>query len=283
MRRKFFMLSFAALMLVSMRLSYAAEPSADALRQTIRNYIVGQENRQGAFVIIDERTGDLRQLELVGVHERVGKTGDYYYSCTDMKDVKTGELLDLDFDIEDNAGTLEVADIRIHKDDGIPRYTYGANDQRVPLPVAQLRPTQEGSLLSGKVSFMETDEGLKINAVVENAPPGKHGFHIHENGSCEDGGKAAGGHFNPESVSHGDILKDGFQHAHAGDLGNIEIGPDGKGTLEKVISKLTLDEGEFGVVGRSVILHEKTDDFGQPTGNAGGRIACGVITSIEKE
>ena len=256
-----------------------AEPAPDQLRQIIRDHISNQEKMHGAFVVVDERTGDLRRLELVRVHERVGKTGDYYYSCTDMKDVETDELLDLDFDIEEKAGQLKVADIRIHKDDGIPRYIYGENDQRVSLPVAQLVPTMGGSLITGKVSFMETDEGLKINAVVLNAHPGKHGFHIHEKGDCSDQGNAAGGHFNPDAVPHGDVEKHGFQKAHAGDLGNIEIGSDGKGTLEKVIAGLTLEEGQYGVVGRSVIVHEKADDFGQPTGNAGGRIACGVIPS----
>ena len=277
MRVKYVFLSFVALMLCSMRLSYAAEPSPEQLRDTIRDHIANQEKLQGAFAIVDERTGDLRRLELVGVHERVGKTGDYYYSCTDMKDVKTGELLDLDFDIEDNEGQLQVADIHIHKDDGIPRYTYGEADKKVPLPVAELKPTVEGAPITGKVSFMETDEGLKINAVVENAPPGKHGFHIHEKGDCSDQGNAAGGHFNPDGVPHGDVEKHGFQRAHAGDLGNIEVGSDGKGKLEKIIPGLTLSEGKYGVIGRSVILHEKADDFGQPTGNAGGRIACGII------
>jgi Cu-Zn family superoxide dismutase len=254
-----------------------AEPTPEALRDTIRDYVANEEKSKGAFEIRDERTGDVRQLEFVRVHERVGKTGDYYYSCTDMKDVKTGELLDLDFDIEDQAGQLKVADVRIHKDDGIPRYTYGGNDQRVPLPVAELKSTVEGSLITGKVSFMETDEGLKINAVVQNAPPGEHGFHIHEKGDCSDAGNAAGGHFNPDSMPHGDLVKDGFAHAHAGDLGNIEIDANGNGKLEKLIPGLTLKEGKYGVEGRSVILHEKEDNFSQPTGNAGGRIACGLI------
>jgi len=275
MQRRIPLVVFLSLIFVPL-IAYA-QPSPDELRQTIRDHIENQEKLQGAFAIVDERTGDLRRLELVGVHERVGKTGDYYYSCTDMKDVKTGELLDLDFDIEDKDGQLQVADIHIHKDDGIPRYTYGEDDKKVSLPVAELKPTVEGSPITGKVSFMETDEGLKINAVVEKAPPGKHGFHIHEKGDCSDQGNAAGGHFNPDAVPHGDVEKHGFQKAHAGDLGNIEIGSDGKGKLEKIIPGLTLKQGKYGVVGRSVILHEKEDNFGQPTGNAGGRIACGVI------
>lgn len=111
-----------------------AEPTPELLRQTIRDYIAEQEKSKGAFEIMDERTNQPRQLTLVQVHERVGKTGDYYYSCTDMKDVKTGDLLDLDFDVEDQAGALKVVDVRIHKDNGMPRYTYDDSDNRIPVP-----------------------------------------------------------------------------------------------------------------------------------------------------
>lgn len=110
-----------------------AEPSAEALRQTIRDYVGVQEKAQGAFKIMDERSGQMRDLTLIRVHERVGKTGDYYYSCTDMKDVASGDVLDLDFDIEDLNNVLKVVDVRIHKDNGNPRYTYDANDNRIPL------------------------------------------------------------------------------------------------------------------------------------------------------
>ncbi|MBI4357998.1 MAG: hypothetical protein HY584_01740 [Candidatus Omnitrophica bacterium] len=113
--------------------SALAEPEPEALRQTIRDYIAGQEKLQGAFAIADERSGELRQLELVRVHDRVGKTGDYYYSCTDMKDVRSGDLLDLDFDIQDEGGNLSVAAVRIHKDNGNPRYTYDENDNMIPV------------------------------------------------------------------------------------------------------------------------------------------------------
>lgn len=110
-----------------------AEPSAEALRQTIRDYIAHQEKLQGAFVVVDKRGNALRRLELIRVHERVGKTGNYYYSCTDMKDVATGDQLDLDFDIEDQGANLQVADIRIHKDNGKPRFTYDENDNMIPV------------------------------------------------------------------------------------------------------------------------------------------------------
>ncbi|MBI4398288.1 MAG: hypothetical protein HY586_04115 [Candidatus Omnitrophica bacterium] len=109
-----------------------AGPTPTDLRGTIASYIQTQEKNQGAFLVIDERTHEPRRLELVRVHERVGKTGNYYYSCTDMKDVKTGDILDLDFDIQDNDGKLDVAAVRIHKDNGKPRYTYDDKDNRIP-------------------------------------------------------------------------------------------------------------------------------------------------------
>src|SRR3989338_3168709 len=142
---------------------------------------------------------------------------------------------------------------------------------------ATLKGTEANSPISGKVTFQETGGGLKVHAEIQNAPPGKHGFHIHEKGDCGDGGNAAGGHYNPEGASHGFLSKDGLGHVHAGDLGNIDIAADGTGMLDEVIPGLTLKGAKYNILGRSVILHEKEDDFGQPTGNAGGRIGCGVI------
>ncbi|PIQ81550.1 MAG: hypothetical protein COV76_08240 [Candidatus Omnitrophica bacterium CG11_big_fil_rev_8_21_14_0_20_64_10] len=111
-----------------------AEPTAEQLRQAIRDYITRQEQQTGAFTIPDSREkGKLRVLTLVRVHERVGKTGDYYYSCTDMKDVAAGNLLDLDFDVADTGKNLKVVAVRIHKDDGKPRYTYDDNDNLIPV------------------------------------------------------------------------------------------------------------------------------------------------------
>ena len=152
-----------------------------------------------------------------------------------------------------------------------------ANVSLAAQATADIHGTAPGSTLSGTATFEDTPEGLKIKAQVQGAPPGKHGFHIHEVGDCGDTGRAAGGHFNPEGVPHGLLSKDGFHGAHAGDLGNMEIAADGTGTYETVLPALTLGEGKYSVAGRSVILHEKEDDFGQPTGNAGGRIGCGVV------
>ncbi len=142
---------------------------------------------------------------------------------------------------------------------------------------AKLKGTAEGSKVAGIVLFEDTKEGLKVSADLSGLPEGEHGFHIHEFGACEDLGKAAGGHYNPKAVKHGHALKDGIKGAHAGDLGNILVGIDGKAKLEVVLPKLSLSGDKLSVGGRAVVVHEKADDFGQPAGNAGGRIGCGAI------
>lgn len=144
--------------------------------------------------------------------------------------------------------------------------------------MASLHGTQPVSKLSGTATLTPTTDGLRVVISVINAPPGLHGLHIHENGNCGNSGNDAGGHFNPDKVKHGFLPKDGFAGAHAGDLGNIEVHPDGTGTLSLTVSGLSLVDGPHAVAGRAIILHEKVDDFGQPTGNAGSRIGCGVIT-----
>ncbi|MCM8794212.1 MAG: hypothetical protein NC819_00175 [Candidatus Omnitrophica bacterium] len=114
--------------------SAAAEPAPEELRAAVREYIQKQEAALGSFAIPDPKNkGTLRTLSLIRVHERVGKTGDYYYSCTDMKDVASGDELDLDFDVADTGQALKVVAVRIHKDNGNPRYTYGENDELVSL------------------------------------------------------------------------------------------------------------------------------------------------------
>lgn len=141
--------------------------------------------------------------------------------------------------------------------------------------------TKEGSAISGKAELTETPEGLKILVELSNVPPGKHGFHIHEKGSCAEEGNAAGSHYNPENVPHGDIFKDGFERAHAGDFGNLEPEADGTISVRTTVQGLSLSGDKHNVANRAFILHENEDTFAQPTGNAGGRIACGVIEIVE--
>lgn len=153
---------------------------------------------------------------------------------------------------------------------------FGASTAYAAAAAANLKGTAEGSAIAGAANFEEADGGLKVTIDVKGVPPGKHGFHIHENGACGNEGKDAGGHFNPHGSEHGFVLKDSG-HAHAGDFGNIDVAADGTGRLELTAPGLVLGDGPMNVRGKAVILHEKEDDFGQPTGNAGGRIACGII------
>lgn len=140
--------------------------------------------------------------------------------------------------------------------------------------IAVLQPTK-GSDVQGTVTFTRSGEEIKIVADVTGLTPGRHGFHIHVYGDCSSpDGNAAGGHFNPTNNPHAG--HDAAQR-HEGDLGNLEADASGKARLELTDSMMTMS-GEKSIIGRSVIVHEKEDDLkSQPVGNAGGRLACGVI------
>ncbi|MGF1513356.1 MAG: superoxide dismutase family protein [Elainellaceae cyanobacterium] len=142
---------------------------------------------------------------------------------------------------------------------------------------AIVKSTAEPSEVLGEATFTETTDGLEVAVSLSGVTAGYHGFHVHENGSCADGGQAAGGHYNPMAVKHGWLPSDGLDTAHAGDLGNIFISSSGSGTLKETLPGLSLANGEPAVSGLAVILHADRDDFGQPTGNAGGRAGCGII------
>ena len=140
---------------------------------------------------------------------------------------------------------------------------------------------EDGSIsVVGEVALSDTPQGLLVEAHLIGVPPGSHGFHIHQFGSCDDLGMGAGPHFNPNNAPHGDVIKQGVNGVHPGDLGNITAGGDGVADYRVFIEGLTLTQGPFSVAGRGIILHTSPDDFGQPAGNAGGRIACGTITLI---
>jgi len=123
-----------------------------------------------------------------------------------------------------------------------------------------------------------------IKGIVKGLTPGLHGFHIHEFGDLSDGCASAGGHYNPEGVKHG-----GLEHGHVGDLGNINADDQGIARFQFKAPRVQLHD----VVGRAIVVHADTDDLGQggdeestKTGNAGDRVACGVIRlkgSIEED
>ena len=140
--------------------------------------------------------------------------------------------------------------------------------------VAVLYPTQ-GSTVSGTVTFIKESGGMRVVADVTGLTPGTHGFHIHEFGDCSaPDGASAGGHFNPTSAPHAGPDADA---RHAGDLGNIIADSAGVAHYERLDSHMSF-AGPNSIIGRGVIVHEKADDLTtQPTGAAGGRVACGVI------
>lgn len=135
---------------------------------------------------------------------------------------------------------------------------------------------KSGSKLKGKALLTETEGGVHVLLRLEGVDPGEHGTHVHEKGDCSAAdGASAGGHFNPQTHDHG---LPGAAKRHLGDLGNIVIAKDGTGSLDITAPGANLKDGDpQSFVGRSIIVHAKKDDGGQPTGNAGGRIGCGVI------
>ena len=138
---------------------------------------------------------------------------------------------------------------------------------------------KSGSEMYGKAIFINEPDGVALLITIENAAPGSHAVHLHETGDCSaDDGTSAGGHWNPAGHQHGKWGEDGH---HLGDIGNLEIGADGTGTLEFKTDRWQMGGGvENDIMGKAMIIHADPDDFEtQPTGAAGGRIGCGVVES----
>ncbi|MCH8939564.1 MAG: superoxide dismutase family protein, partial [Chloroflexi bacterium] len=125
---------------------------------------------------------------------------------------------------------------------------------------------------SGVITFTQTADGVKIVADITGLKANRqHGFHIHQYGDATLGnGKSAGGHYNPEKHAHASPTQ---KTRHAGDLGNLQADNNGNAHYERTVKNLTIAGLRNPIIGRGVIIHAKKDDFGQPTGNAGARIA----------
>ena len=142
---------------------------------------------------------------------------------------------------------------------------------------AALQSTK-GNKTFGEATFEEAGDGkVRVIVFAQGLKPGQeHGFHIHEAGDCSSGdGMSAKGHFNPLGKPHGNPSS---AERHAGDLPSLKADKDGRGKLDVTVDGITLRPGPSSIIGRGVIIHADPDDYKtQPTGNAGARLACGVI------
>jgi len=139
---------------------------------------------------------------------------------------------------------------------------------------------QHSDTVKGSILFMQAPgTPTLIKGTITGLQPGEHGFHIHEFGDMSKGCESMGAHYNPDDTTHGDL-----KQGHVGDLGNITA--DQSGTADFSIRADRIDLiGDRSVVGRGIVVHADADDLGKggdeeslKTGNAGDRLACGVIT-----
>ncbi len=144
-----------------------------------------------------------------------------------------------------------------------------------PAATTTLAPTQ-GNSAKGTVSFAQRGGKVVVVAKVSGLTPGSHGFHIHEKGDCSSAdAMSAGGHFNPTGKPH---AHPSTTERHAGDMPMLVADASGTASLTTELDVITIGSGATDIVGKAVIVHTDPDDFKtQPTGNAGGRVACGVI------
>jgi superoxide dismutase, Cu-Zn family len=142
--------------------------------------------------------------------------------------------------------------------------------------------SKSGSQVSGDIAFTQVSKGVEVSGKVSGLKPNQsHGFHIHEKGDCtSNDALSAGGHFNPEGKKHGNHSHNhhaGSEH-HAGDMPNLKADANGTAVFKVLLAGITIHEGAKAINGRAVIVHANEDDYvSQPVGNAGGRIACGLI------
>lgn len=134
--------------------------------------------------------------------------------------------------------------------------------------------SRSGSTVTGSIRFTQVGERVRITGDISGHSRGKKAFHIHEKGDCSSAdGMSAGGHFNPAKARHG-----APGTGHAGDLGNLTFDEYGA-SVDMMASGISVSSSAAnGIIGRAVIIHAQEDDLKtDPTGNAGGRVACGVI------
>ena len=152
----------------------------------------------------------------------------------------------------------------------------GTERSEGPRATARLQPTS-GNSTAGTVDFVQVGDKVRVSAKVSGLKPGQeHGLHVHEAGDCSSAdGMSAKGHFNPLGKPHGPGRT---AERHAGDMPNLKADASGNANMTVVLDVITVPAGPTSVMGRGVIVHAQPDDYvSQPVGNAGARIACGVV------
>lgn len=153
----------------------------------------------------------------------------------------------------------------------------GTADHVETSATATLEP-RSGSQVRGTVTFTQVGADIvRVSGQVSGHSQGPKGFHIHEKGDCSDAqAMNAGGHFNPGKHKHGGPYE---PERHAGDLGNISFNDKGVANFNFVVGGISVTgDKPDGIIGRAVVVHAAADDLAtDPTGNSGGRVACGII------
>jgi superoxide dismutase, Cu-Zn family len=153
------------------------------------------------------------------------------------------------------------------------------NSNATPAAAASATLSDSQGRSVGQASLSEASAGVLIKLNLQNVPPGPHAFHVHAVGKCEGPDfMSAGGHFNPTAAKHGLLAASG---PHAGDIPNLIVPADGKLSAEVLVPSVTLAGGAkslFDADGSALMVHATADDYASdPAGNAGARIACGVV------
>ena len=153
----------------------------------------------------------------------------------------------------------------------------GTAEQKEATATAKLEP-RSGSQVHGTVTFTQAGSDIvRVTGEISGHSKGPRGFHIHAVGDCSDPkAMSAGGHFNPAKHNHGGPYDPG---RHAGDLGNLNFNDQGVAKVNFVVGDISISSDRpDGIIGKAVVVHMDRDDLKtDPTGNAGGRAACGVI------
>ncbi|KAK8541909.1 hypothetical protein V6N12_014529 [Hibiscus sabdariffa] len=158
---------------------------------------------------------------------------------------------------------------------GCPEY----RSHRKMVKAVAVLSSSEG--VNGTVFFTQEGDGpTTVTGNISGLKPGLHGFHVHALGDTTNGCMSTGPHFNPAGKEHG-APEDA--NRHAGDLGNVTVGDDGCASFSIIDKQIPLT-GPNSIIGRAVVVHADPDDLGKgghelskSTGNAGGRVACGII------